>query len=278
MTSLLINKGILKSTLVIPRSKSFANRALVLGAVAKTPKVIHDLPKSSDVILLVDALKAAGLEIHASGNRVEIKNSFPECETKVRPPISVGEGGTTARFLACLLMKGSLPYVLILGERLKKRPWDSFIKLMNDLGGKVSLEGNHLHVQGPVSLPSHLEVDCSLTTQFASGLQLAYPEVEIEPYLMKSSQSYWDLTIELIKEMRLSNESVVPMDWSSASYPLAFAALNQNISFPGLNFDKFQADAKFLHLLRLLGAVKKESKEGLEIGSPTFFSWESWFR
>ncbi len=265
MTSLLINKGSLKSSLEIPRSKSFANRALILGAISKNSKTIHHLPTSTDVIFLVEALKQVGLDIQSQGSTVFIKNSFPECETSAPSVIDVGEGGTTARFLASLLMKGSLPYVLKLGDRLKDRPWTAFIQLMSDLGGKVSLVGNLLHLQGPVILPTHLEVDCSHTTQFASGLQLAYPATQILPYLMKTSQSYWDLTLELMKEVASQDNVNVPMDWSSASYPLAFAAINQELSLPGLAYDRFQADAKFLPLLRELGAIKEESGEGLRV-------------
>jgi 3-phosphoshikimate 1-carboxyvinyltransferase len=269
MTSLLINKGHFKTPLEIPRSKSFANRALILSALSKKSKTIQFLPSSTDVTFLIKALEAVGLKIDRHGEETTFKNSFPECETSQVESVHIGEGGTTARFFACLLMKGSLRYELILGERLKERPWTSFIKLMNDLGGKVSLVGNKLTLQGPVSLPPHLEVDCSHTTQFASGLQMAFPQSQILPYLMKTSQSYWDLTVDIIKKVSSLDTVTVPMDWSSASYPLAFAAINQEIELRGLRYDPLQADAKFLTLLRKLGAIKKEDDHGITVGLVT---------
>ena len=184
MTSLLINKGSLKSSLEIPRSKSFANRALILAALSKTTKTLHEVPLSSDVVFLVRALEQIGLIIEKNKTTHTIKNSFPECEATGQR-IDIGEGGTTARFLACLLLKGSRPYELILGKRLKDRPWKSFLNLVNDLGGRASLSDSSLLIQGPITLPPTLEVDCSQTTQFASGLQLAFPETVIIPHSLK---------------------------------------------------------------------------------------------
>lgn len=61
-----------------------------------------------------------------------------------------------------------------------------------------------------------------------------------------------------------SDSYAIPADWSSASYPLAFAALNHKISFPGLHHDDFQADAKFLSILKKYNAVT-ETSQGIEV-------------
>lgn len=252
-----VKPGRLQSTIALPGSKSYANRILILAALKETPFLINRLPDSDDVTFLVKALGVVGLSIVRTENTLTIQNSFPQCETEGKT-IEVGEGGTTARFLASLLLRGSKSYCLVLGDKLKTRPWEEFIHLVEQHGGKAKLNDNKLTVQGPLTLPDRVEVDCSRTTQFASGLQLAFSlsGKVIVPSKLNTSQSYWKMTEELVHLARKQNSYDVPLDWSSASYPLAFGALTQNITFPGLSFDPFQADAKFMEILKAFEAIE----------------------
>lgn len=263
--TLKINPGSLPSIIHIPASKSYANRALILAALKHEPVILRHLPAATDVHLLKEALKLIGITFSEEGPALKVLNSFPACE-KHGGEISVGEGGTTARFLASLLILGKASYTLVLGERLKDRPWEDFIQLVNSLGGKADLAGNKLTLQGPVKFPGNLEVDCSKTTQFASGLQLttAFENTIIIPKNLKTSESYWNMTNQMIDQFQHQNEFTVPLDWSSASYPLAFGALKQEITFPGLKPDKLQADSKIFNLLSDLGMIK-ETTDGLKV-------------
>ena len=245
---------------LVPPSKSYANRALILAALINKPFKLSHLPSATDVTILIDCLKKVGLNIVEDQSSVEILNSFPECET-AEVELSVGEGGTTARFLATMLLLGKNPYRLILGTRLKDRPWREFIQLVQKLGGKAELNENVLTVQGPVKLPAILEVDASKTTQFATAFQLlsVRTKTQVKPTQMESSQSYWAMTQKLVEELPKLNFYTIPADWSSASYPLAFASLNHTIVFPGLSPDNFQADSKFYDLLKEFGCIEQTS-------------------
>lgn len=257
MSTLTVNKGLLVSEVNLPSSKSYANRALILGALSPKSIKLSRLPKSTDVTFLIDCLKEIGLEIDLKNNTAIIKNSFPECESEGKK-LHVGEGGTTARFLAALLLRGNRSYELVLGERLAERPWKEFLELVKKFGGEAELQGGSLKLKGPLKLPSEVHIDCSKTTQFASAFQLALAGTHhrVIPEHMTSSQSYWFMTEKIIEELKNKDSYEVPLDWSSASYPLAFAALNQEIHFPGLVLDSFQADSKFLEILKELGAIK----------------------
>ena len=260
-----INPGQLPSVIHVPPSKSYANRALILAALKPGEVTLTNLPEASDVTFLIEALKKIGLELSLDKGTVHVSNNFPQCETQ-GCEIQIGEGGTTARFLASMLILGTKPYTLILGNRLKNRPWQEFTDIVNTLGGKAELSEDRLFIQGPVTLPKELKVDCSKTTQFASGFQLAssFLKTEIIPENLESSQSYWEMTKNLIEYFRTNREYEIPLDWSSASYPLAFAALKQKIQFPHLKFDKYQADSKFLFILRELNAVV-ENVDGIMV-------------
>jgi 3-phosphoshikimate 1-carboxyvinyltransferase len=266
MKSLIVKAGLLPSVIHVPPSKSYANRSLILAALKPEKFVIRNLPEASDVTFLVKAFKQIGINLSLENGVATVLNSFPNCEIPNGATIDIGEGGTTARFLASLLVRGREPYVLVLGSRLKDRPWDEFIKVVQKLGGKAELNGDKLSLKGPIQTPKILEVDCSQTTQFASGfkLALAFCETEIIPRNMLSSESYWAMTNAQIAQFKSNTEFTVPMDWSSASYPLAFGALKQTIFFPQLKADSFQADSKFLAVLNQLGCVQ-ETPEGIHV-------------
>jgi 3-phosphoshikimate 1-carboxyvinyltransferase len=260
MTSLRLNSGLFPSTVTVPRSKSYANRALILSALAPHPVTLTHLPKATDVTLLISALTQIGVELTGADPLV-ISGSFPANELPEGATISIGEGGTTARFLACMLLRGKAPYCLILGERLSQRPWEEFISQAKALGAKAHLQGKALYLQGPISFPASFEVDCGRTTQFATGFQLAcaWSGERVTPVNMQTSESYWELTQAVVGSLKAKAEFEIPIDWSSASYPLAFGALNQGIELPGLHFDPLQADSKFLSLLKSLGALEEHS-------------------
>jgi len=266
MKSLIVKPGLLPSVIHVPPSKSYANRALILAALKPEKFVIHNLPEASDVTFLVKAFKQIGLNLSLENGVATVLNSFPACEIPNGAIIEIGEGGTTARFLASLLVRGSEPYVLVLGRRLKDRPWDEFIKLVQKLGGKAELSGDKLFLQGPIQIPKTLEVDCSQTTQFASGfkLALAFCDTEIIPLNLLSSESYWAMTNAQIDQFKSKHDFIVPMDWSSASYPLAFGALKQAIFFPHLMADPFQADSKFVSVLNQLGCIQ-QAPDGIRV-------------
>lgn len=257
MTSLKVDKGFIPKTIDVPASKSYANRALILAALSSEIISLQNLPDATDVTYLLDSLKAVGLDIQQNADTTIIKNSFPACETKDLT-LSVGEGGTTARFLASLLLLGSKKYTLLLGTRLKDRPWQEFIDFIQAHSGLAQLDNDKLIIQGPLKLPSNLKVDCSRTSQFASGLAMVYSlhKVNVIPENLASSQSYWNMTQEMINTFKNSDSLKIPLDWSGASYPLAFSALNQETLFPNLFFDPFQSDAKFLEILDSFGCVK----------------------
>lgn len=268
MKSLSIKKGHLKSKVQVPSSKSYANRALILTAILEKSPALHNLPHATDVTNLLNCFRKIGLIIQMDQETLKITNSFPACENSGHE-LEVGDGGTTARFLGAMLLLGKEAYTLKLGKRLKDRPWNEFLEIVHSLGGKAELSGDRLKLQGPIKLPPTLEIDCSKTTQFATAFQLISfgKSVKIIPQNLRSSISYWQMTEKLLLDITSNNDYSIPLDWSSASYPLAFAALNQKIEFPGLKKDNYQADSKFLTILEKYNFVSY-SADGSVIVTP----------
>ena len=121
MQNLRINPGLLPETIHIPSSKSYANRALILSALKPGKMTLHHLPKASDVTFLIDGLRQIGLQIDCLNETAVISNSFPHCERSQGNEIFVGEGGTTARFLASLLSNFNIFISFFIQKYIKKK-------------------------------------------------------------------------------------------------------------------------------------------------------------
>lgn len=264
MQSLSVKKSNLISVIQIPASKSYANRALIVAALSNQSPKIKNIPQSTDVKNLINALKQVGLKT-LEDDGLQFLNSFPDCELGDQV-IPIGDGGTTARFFATFLLLGRCSYQLELGGRLKDRPWEEFLKLASSLGAKAELNGNILLIKGPAKFPEILEVDCSKTTQFATAFALLenVTKTKVIPLHLNSSQSYWKMTDKVTSDIKFQSTYEIPRDWSSASYPLAFGALNQDIFFPGLIYDPHQADAKFFDILQNLACLDQMA-DGLAV-------------
>lgn len=260
--SLKVEPGLLASTVVVPRSKSYANRYLILGARSGKLKINH-LPQAEDVTHLVKCLEAVGLQLSRGPESVEFLNSFPACEPSGGAPLDllVGEGGTTARFLLALLSRGQRTYRLHLAGRLSERPWSELIDALTLARARVVMKDSMIEVTGPVELTLLPKtISAARSTQFGTALQLAFHAdgMEFELQDLSSSLPYWQMTRACLHE---TSEVTVPADWSSAAYPLCLAAVKQqSVNFPHLSVDDVQADSVLASLLMERGVLQIEGK------------------
>lgn len=257
----------------LPTSKSYGNRLLILASLEKKPVRLRNLPRSTDVLTMIDCLKAIGLEIYEEVDDLIISNSFPDCE-KLNPPqediiVFTGDGGTTTRFMASLLCRGSKTYRIEPSGGMRNRPMTEFLEAAKILGVTAKSDlGSWLKIRGPVTLKAgEVVVDCSRSTQFATGLLMVCVDlgISIKPIKMKASEAYYQMTTELIKE-RHKTLWEVPVDFSGASYPIALAVATGQVHLPQIHeIDPFQADADFLKILNDHGAQLEWRPDGLVV-------------
>lgn len=266
-----------EKTLEVPTSKSFANRVLILSALAKEEFIIRNLSTSSDVQTLIKCLYLLGLEIKLENNNATIVNSFPACENGKQDVLELksGDGGTTNRFLLGLLSLGSRPYLLAPEGHMQERPMKEMFDLLSSLG--VSLDkGSHPswpQVKGPLQTnKAQIEVDCERSTQFATGLALALAntQTKVLPINMKASKAYWEMTENLIERYQMGQrEFNVPVDFSSLAYPLACGLTLGKVKITNCkHIDSFQADSVFLEIIEKMGGHPKWLADGLELSRP----------
>lgn len=269
MKSVKISNEKIPSLIEAPSSKSYANRALILGALSPKAITIQNLPQSRDVDDLILNLKEIGLDIDQIEDQVTIKNNFPTCEKKDSDSpimLSGSEGGTTIRFLITLLSMGQNEYILKLKARMKERPLSEQSEQLNRLGAVVEINDDQVKIQGPIDHTCEVEVDCSETTQFASSLYLvsSVKDILVKIKNLSFSSLYIEMTKNLVREF--SSPYIVPADFSSLSYIAAYGFLNQDLEIKGVSkIDTFQADAKLFNYVEQLGGTYKIENDQLFI-------------
>jgi len=259
-----ISSKSINSDISIPTSKSYANRAIILATLESGQRVVSDIPESSDVQEMIEVLESLSLVSDYDGNKVVINKSFPEDEviSNTIKEVYLGEGGTTIRFLLTLLSLGGQSYRVKVHPRFKLRPYRGQLSLLRELGAIVveSADKDILcELQGPITLPAKINIDCLKTTQVASSFLLLKGKYEFEIELLNSdtSMAYVEMTNLMIQN---SSKEVykVPVDYSSAGYFIALGLFLQKLHLNNVNsIDAFQADSKIINVLDQIRANYK---------------------
>lgn len=272
-----VEPGSFHAEIELPTSKSYANRALIIGAIRGGGFRINYLPQSTDVQTMLDCLEQVGLKIHRSNSSVSFLNSFPSCESETHSDVidlKTGDGGTTNRFLIALLSRGKKSYRFFPSEKMSERPMEDLLRPLRDLNVEVSTNqsGAWITIKGPANMlkSSKLEIDCGKSTQFASAMMLAFSSLPltIVPVNVKASETYLEMTKAILNESLNKNSLDVPVDFSSLGYPLALALVEGEVFFKNCHAqDAYQADAAFIEIAKDSGADIEWTSKGLRASS-----------
>ena len=253
-------------------SKSYANRMLILAALNPEETRISNIPQARDVQDMLRCFKLIGLNSTHDGDSVIISNSFPACEdlsSNEVIEVPTGEGGTTSRFIMAMLALGAKKYQLQLPEELSNRPFTGLIQPLKDLGADIDTSENHQKISVQGGLNSGLKsigIDCSKTTQFATAILLIAKQInlEVEVNNLDGSLKYLEMTKELVGQE--TNHYVIPIDMSSAGYPISWALFHDELIIEiCYEIDNFQADSKIYSIIEMLGGEYSFSEDGLKI-------------
>ena len=288
-----VSPGNLTGSILAPASKSSMQRACAAALAARRTSVIHNPGHSNDDKAAMDIVKNLGAQIATSGETLEI-NSATSHQTLEPITIHCGESGLSIRMftpVAALLPNA----ITIEGSgSLVTRPMDFFDEILPQLGVSIQSNGGKLplQIQGPLQ-PKDITIDGSLSSQFLTGLLLAYAaadakDVSIHVNNLKS-KPYIDLTLEVMKQFGLKipenrnyesfyfgrEEVVIPSapqnytvegDWSGAAFLLVAGAIAGPITVKGLDVFSTQADKAVLQALMDCGSNISIEQEKIEIG------------
>ncbi|MDH7514664.1 MAG: hypothetical protein QHI48_02140 [Bacteroidota bacterium] len=192
----------------IGAGKSELNRALVIAARRPGATRIVGHSDCDDVRFCAAGISALGFPFEESPEGYAFAPFARRTATQTAAPRRVfcGEGGTTLRFLLALASTSARETRLFCAPALLARPHGPLIDALRSGGAEIerfdAADGSGFRVRGWESMPPHLEVDASLSSQYASALALLAAGAE-SPFTLKISGnvaegSFFDLTLAML--------------------------------------------------------------------------------
>ncbi len=270
----------------VPTSKSYTNRALLLAALAKGKSVIHNPLVSEDTTVMLQTLKRLKIRVQKNSSSIIIEGGAGKFG-KVDSPLYLGNAGTAVRFLTAALASQENEYTTTGNERMQKRPIADLTDALDGWGVEVKFLNENgcppLTICGPLEGETTSVVG-SISSQYISALLMIAPYTKAPAVIRVqgklTSLPYIKMTLDTIKKFggRIQNindrkfktdphtykstEYFVEGDASSASYPLAIAALNGGVAeVINIPANSAQADMEFIKILKKMGCVVKKIKK-----------------
>jgi len=224
------------------------------------------------------------------GDRVEITGSSGGWATGDRT-LHAALAGTTSRFVTAVAALGTAPITIDGHPPLRRRPFGPLHDALRQIGVDVANADADGDLPAVVTGPptgGGVEIRGDVSSQFITALMLIGPSLPTglqltlttplvsRPYVeLTSSVMGWfgaigidvgDDTIVVADGSYAPSEVYVEPDASSASYPLALAALGGGtVEVPGLGADALQGDARFADLLAEMGCRVTRSADAVRV-------------
>ncbi|MBC7826922.1 MAG: 3-phosphoshikimate 1-carboxyvinyltransferase [Chitinophagaceae bacterium] len=284
-----------------PASKSSMQRACAAALLHFGKTVIHYPGHSNDDKAAIGLIQQMGALVNAEENKLVITSKGVQPFSN---QVNCGESGLGIRMFAPILSLSEME-ITIYGEgSLLTRPMDFFDEVFPQLGIEISSNKGKLplRVKGPLQ-PRNIEIDGSLSSQFLTGLLMAYSAAGAKDVSIKvknlKSRPYIDLTLDVMKRFCFNvpenknyeefyfpgfdyaqQKSLDPStsfrtslrtytvegDWSGGAFLLVAGAIAGNIVIEGLDISSTQADKAVLTALQQTGASLSIQSNRIEIG------------
>jgi 3-phosphoshikimate 1-carboxyvinyltransferase len=286
-----VHPSSLGGSIQAPASKSSMQRACAAALLCKGESVIKNPGRSNDDQAAIGMIQALGAQISIlEDGSLKIGSHGVDPNQEL---VNCGESGLGIRMFAPIAALSG-KRITITGEgSLLNRPMNFFDEVMPALGVEVvSTEGRlPIELKGPLQ-PNNIEIDGSLSSQFLTGLLMAYSAKEAKDVTIRvnnlKSRPYIDLTLKVMSDFGLkvpenkkyqefhfsSGLPAAPLskieyrvegDWSGASFLLVCGAIAGKIIVRGLDIHSTQADRAVMQALSEAGAVMDIQKETIEV-------------
>ena len=196
------------TTVTVPGSKSYTNRALLIAALAEGRSRLTGALFSDDTHYMCEALRKLGVEIEADEEdcRFEVVGNGGKIPVD-HAELYIGNSGTTARSLVSYVALGSGEFIIDGDAPMRRsRPISDLLDALKQLDVDVrSKFGNDflpLIVRANGLKGGKTRLDASKSSQFLTSLMLAAPYAEkgmaIE-VVGEMKTPYIDITISVMK-------------------------------------------------------------------------------
>lgn len=285
-----IQPSILTGSIYAPASKSSMQRACAAALLTNGKTTITNPGKSNDDLAALDVIQKLGAQV----SRIDA-DTIQIVSTGIYPAnkeINCGESGLGIRMFTPIAALSKEAITINGTGSLLTRPMDFFDEILPQLG--VSIQSNQgklpLQIQGPLQ-PANITVDGSLSSQFLTGLLMAYGAAGAMNTTITvdnlKSKPYIDLTLQVMmhfgwvvthenherfhfniapaKQESKNLAYTVEGDWSGAAFLLVAGAIAGGIVIKGLDVFSTQADKAVLQALIDSGCSISIQAEQIEI-------------
>jgi len=292
----IVHPSKLSGSQIAPASKSSMQRACAAALIHIGKTIIHNPGHSNDDLAALDVIQKLGAlveidnapNVKANAGTVIVNSNGVK---PIGPSMNCGESGLGIRMFTPIAALSS-ELINIEGKgSLVKRPMHFFDEILPLVGVKVKSQKGFLPIaiQGPL-VPANITIDGSLSSQFLTGMLMAYAAAEKQDVVIKvldlKSKPYIDLTLAVLNafgwKVEHTNyesfrflahaplepviEYTVEGDWSGAAFLLVAGAIAGPIKVKGLQLNSTQADKKIIEALISAKANIKQEKDGILIG------------
>jgi 3-phosphoshikimate 1-carboxyvinyltransferase len=298
-----IHPSELKGIIQAPASKSSMQRALAAALLSKGKTVIQNRGVSNDDLAAIEIIQALGAlvehedfeDVDSSLVKVGENELYVESNgvSPITRDINCRESGLSIRMFTPIIALSDKA-ITIKGEgSLKNRPMDFFDEILPQLGVKFKSNDGKLPmtVQGPL-VPANIEVDGSLSSQFLTGLLMAYSAAGANDVSIKvkdlKSKPYIDLTLDVMKQFGMNipenknykefvfhsqpthdsphttHQYTVEGDWSGGAFLLVAGTIAGSITVRGLDLSSTQADKAIMKALMSANAAIAMDEKGIQ--------------
>ncbi len=162
------------AVLLMPGSKSDANRLLVAAAARGVPCTVRGVTASDDVRRLLDGLRTLGFAVTHDEPTATVVLGGRDPRAPTRGELHCGNAGTALRFLVSLAAITPGEWVLTGDPAMLRRPIGALTAAWRSLGIDCTDTNGcpPVHVRAGVPRGSHVALDPSASSQFVSSLLL----------------------------------------------------------------------------------------------------------
>lgn len=286
--------GKVSGEITAPASKSSMQRACAAALVRHGLSQIYNPGISNDDIASKGVIQTLGATIIEQKDGSLLIDSTQR-QGKDKLDIHFGESGLGIRMFTPIAATLNSE-IHINGEgSLRSRPMNFFDEVLPQLG--VEIQSNDgklpLDIKGPL-VPKDITVDGSLSSQYLTGLLLAYAALDAKDVTITvndlKSKPYVDLTLKVMEDFGLKvprNENyerfvfegdtvksdstikyAVEGDWSGGAFLLVAGAVAGQLTVKGLDPQSTQADKAILQALQDSKCQLSIGFDQIEIGRP----------
>ena len=193
--------------LVMPVSKSFAQRAIIAAALAEGTSRLHGYTPCGDNEAALQVARSLGAEVEVNGTEVTIKGISASLGSMDMTELHVGESGLLTRMMIPVMAQLCAGPVTFTGEKtLLNRPLTGAREIMEAFEAECQSETDPvrvpLTVKGPLKA-GRAEISGKHGSQLISGLLMALPFADRNSsVIVKDPKSipYMFITLEVLKK------------------------------------------------------------------------------